>query len=191
MKDFKIVDMNLDTDKPQINEWQNLYGETDEYKAIEHYILEDYTIYSLGEVIETNYEIVPIGDEEIKKALVAKTNEDEIIGFILCQAFDLKTTLPEIFLQYVVINPKYQHQGYGKAIFTEFFSNPRKYLGLTKHHKKPHYVFSFIHTTNDSSKSLYKSFGFDISKEMKPHSMVRATATLPELEKVIGAKTLN
>lgn len=191
MKDFKIVDMNLETDKPQINSWQTLYAGTDEFKAIEHFILEDHLLYDLGEVVETNFEVVNIGDNEIKKALVAKTNEDEIVGFILCQAFDLQTSLPEIFLQYIVLNPKYQHQGYGKAIFTEFFSNPQKYLGLAKHHKKPHYVFSFIDKTNFSSKALYESFGFDISKEMKNSNFVRATSTLPELEKVINQKSLS
>lgn len=191
MKDFKIVDMNLETDKPQINNWQTLYAGTDEFKAIEHFILEDHLLYDLGEVVETNFEVVNIGDNEIKKALVAKTNEDEIVGFILCQAFDLQTSLPEIFLQYIVINPKYQHQGYGKAIFTEFFSNPQKYLGLAKQHKKPHYVFSFIDKTNFSSKALYESFGFDILKEMKNSNFVRATSTLPELEKVINQKSLS
>ena len=191
MKDFKIVDMELASDKEQINNWQNQYAGTDEFKAIEHYILEDHMLYDLGEVVETNFEIVNIGDNEVKKALVAKTNEGEIVGFIICQAFDLQTSLPEIFLQYIVINPKYQHQGYGKAIFTEFFSNPQKYLGLAKHHKKPHYVFSFIDKTNESSKALYQSFGFDISKEMKNSTFVRATSNLPELEKVINQKSLN
>ena len=86
MKDFKIVDMNLETDKPQINSWQTLYAGTDEFKAIEHFILEDHLLYDLGEVVETNFEVVNIGDNEIKKALVAKTNEDEIVGFICAQS---------------------------------------------------------------------------------------------------------
>ena len=191
MKDFKIVDMDLASDKEQINNWQTLYAGTDELKAIEHYILEDHMLYDLGEVVETNFEIVHIGDNEIKKALVAKTNEDEIVGFILCQAFDLQTNLPEIFLQYIVINPKYQHQGYGKAIFTEFFSHPQKYLGLAQNQNKPHNVFSFIDKTNVSSQALYKSFGFDLSKEMKNSMFVRATGTLPELEKIINQQSLS
>ena len=87
MKNFTIVDMNLQSDKEQINSWQIQYANTTEFDAIEHYILEDNLIYSLGEVVETNFEIISIGDNEIKKALVAKTVGNEIIGFIICQAF--------------------------------------------------------------------------------------------------------
>ena len=185
MKDFKIVDMELASDKEQINNWQNQYAGTDEFKAIEHYILEDHMLYDLGEVVETNFEIVNIGDNEVKKALVAKTNEGEIVGFIICQAFDLQTSLPEIFLQYIVINPKYQHQGYGRSIFMEFFTNPKKYLGLKPNQKPPHYVFSYIDKDNECSKALYKSFGFSF-EEQHFSNFVRVSAILPEIEKTIN-----
>ncbi len=185
MKSYKIVDMNLEPDKAQIAKWETDYADTQEYKNIEHFILEDKLLYNLDEVIEMNYEAIHIGKNEIKKALVAKTKDDEILGFLLCQAFDLQTTMPELFLQYVVISPKYQHQGYGRSIFTEFFSNPNKYLGLSKNIKTPHYVFSYIDKTNAGSLALYKSFGFTFA-EQKNSRFVRATGIMPEIEKAIN-----
>ena len=185
MKNYKIVDMDLEPDKAQIAKWETDYADTPEYKTIEKYILENKLIYDLAEVIESNYEIIPIGKNEIKKALVAKTNKDEIIGFILCQAFDLQTSLPEVFLQYIVINPKYQHQGYGRSIFMEFFTNPKKYLGLKPNQKPPHYVFSYIDKDNECSQALYKSFGFSF-EEQRFSNFVRASASLPEIEKAIN-----
>ena len=69
MIDFKIEDMDLIPDKEQINNWHIQFAGTEELAAIDHYILEDNILYNLGEVIETNFEIIPIGNNEIKKAL--------------------------------------------------------------------------------------------------------------------------
>lgn len=156
MKHITLSDMNIDTDKPQIMQWDSLYQGTPEYNSIYEFVLENGLMRNLGEIIEINHERYPIGDDEIKKALIAKTSTGDIAGFILIDAYDLSSQLCELFIQYIVINPKYQHQGYGEAILNELLHNPENYIGA-----KPSFVFSAIDKNNIASQNLYRKMGFN------------------------------
>ena len=73
-------------------------------------------------------------------------------------------------MQYITINPEYQHKGYGKAILTEFFSNQKKYATI-----QPDEVFAVIDNENEASKNLFKSFGFSFDNISKNFLMAKAT----------------
>lgn len=162
MKDFKLCKINLETDKPQIASWDTLLRDSENYESIFKFVLEDGTINGLGEVIETNYELFAIGRNETKNTFVAKTAEGEILGFVILSAFELNTSSPELFLQYVVVNPMYQHQGYGKEMLTQLFLRFKQNIGV-----KPKSIFAYIHKDNESSKQLFKHFGFEFGEVPK------------------------
>ena len=73
MEDFKILEMNIPSDKAQISKWDTLFAGSPEYETIEWFILEDYILRDLAEVIETQYENYEIDEfSEIKKAFVER-----------------------------------------------------------------------------------------------------------------------
>lgn len=156
MKEFKLTPIDLETDKAQIESWDILYKDHKNYASIRKFILEDDLISGLGEVIDANYERFPIGKDEIKKMLVAKTEDNEIFGFVILDAFDLNTSISQLFIQYIVVNPKYQHLGYGMEILTELFSSFKKYIKV-----KPKNIFGYVHRDNQDSKKLLLKFGFN------------------------------
>ena len=179
MKNFKIQEMNMETDKPQIVEWDDKYAGTPEYAGIEKFILEHGLIHGLSELIETNYERIPIGDDEIKKSLTIKNDDGQIIGFMIFQIHDISINKPSMFLQYIVINPEFQHQGYGKEILAEIFSNPKKHLG-----HKPKDVFCYIDNENYSSQKLFMDFGFCLGMQ-KGSTLFKATGDMPTIERIM------
>lgn len=158
MKSFKIVPMDIESDKSQISNWDLLYHGSQNYLPIYKFILENGAITGLGEIIQTNYEHFPIGRNERKFAFVAKANDGEIVGFLIMSAFDLQSSKPELFLQYVVVNPKYQHKGYGTEMLKELFSNFKKYISV-----RPKNIFSYVHVENEASKHLFNHFGFELN----------------------------
>lgn len=139
MKKFDIVPMNLNSDKYEIASWEIDHANTPGFERIKEFILENQTYRGLCEVIETNHELYPIGDDEIKYSYVAKTKNKEIIAWILFDEFDINTTEPELFLQYICIHPLYQNKGYGEAILSEILQNPKKYMAA-----KPSKVFAYV-----------------------------------------------
>ena len=155
MIDFKLNPISIETDKPQIAEWDSAYALDPNYSSIFEFVLENGDIRGLAEVIETNYEHFPIGRNETKQTLVAKSNEGEILGFIIMSAFNLETSKPELFLQYVVVNPLYHHQCVGTNMLETLFSNFKKYIGV-----KPKNIFAYIHKNNTPSKKLFSHFDF-------------------------------
>lgn len=157
MLDFKIEPMNLETDKPQIEKWDTEFQSNKNYEQIYKFVLENGLIGGLGEVIETNFEHFPIGKNERKYAFSAKAKNGTILGFLIMSAYDLQTSKPELFLQYVVVNPKYHHQGYGTEILKELFSNFKNYVSV-----KPKFIFSYIEKGNQNSQLLFKHFGFEL-----------------------------
>ena len=173
-KKINIQPMLFPEDKNEIASWQAAYGDTPEFESIQKYILEGQTYYGLNEVIETNYEIMPIGDDERRLAFVAKSNDDEIIAWILVDAFDLNTSMPEMFVQYICIHPLYQNQGYGTEIAKEILLNAKQYIGV-----KPYAIFSYIHKNNTASMNLFKKFNFSISHMHGDYS--RASSKEPKL----------
>lgn len=156
-KKIKIMPMKFPEDKDEIGSWQQQFENNQNFKSIEHFILEDNIFYSLGEVIETNYEIIPIGDDERKLAFVAKTEDGKVVAWLLMHIFDLNTTEPQMFLQYIVIHPEYQKSGIGTQIANEIFLNTKKYVGV-----KPTEIFSYIHQDNIASQNLFKKFNFSL-----------------------------
>ena len=168
--------MKFPEDKAEINGWQTKFAKTAGWDNIYKYILENGLIRSLDEVILTNYEIFPIGDDEIKLALSIK-NQKETLGFVICQEFNLTTPSPELFLQYIVLRPDMQNKGIGKQIFNKLPTEIEKITG-----KRPQSAFSYIDCTNLPSQKLYKRFEFDLSPIN--HKFVKATGNFePQLEK--------
>ncbi len=157
MNDLKINIMPMDfpSDKDEIASWQTKFDGTPEFDSIKKYILEGNIYYTLGEVIELNYERIPIGNDEKLLALVAKNETNEIVGFTLICVYDLNTSKPQMFLRYIVINPAYHDKGYGTAIAKELFLSPEKYIGV-----KPDSIFAYIDKTNYASQHLFQEFNF-------------------------------
>ena len=154
---FSFIDIKKD--KPLIASWERKYFGTEGLKAIRHYVLEDNLYYSLKELIEINYEHYPIGHDEFKKTLVAKTEDGEVAGFIIYDVFNLSHN-PEANLIYIAINPAMQNRGVGTAMMTELFENPKKYFKC-----KPTAFITKIDRTNIASQKLCQKFGFHLIKK--------------------------
>ena len=183
MKDFTISEMNLELDKPRISSWENEYAGTTGYDKIESYILENRLFRDLAEVIESqheSYEIDPFFEK--KKAFSIKDKNDESLGFILCTAGDVNDYSSELYIQYVVLNPESQNQGYGSQVFSEFFKNIRDYLGFV-----PTDVHALVHRHNSSCMNLFKKFDFSFSRHSR--SYVRACGDFYSINKILNQNT--
>ena len=178
MKDFKICELDFEKDYPVIVQWDKLFSGTKEYEGIQKFVLEEDITHNLKKLIENNYEYAPIGNDEMKKIMVAKSHDGDILGFMIFQVYDITQKKPQMFLQYIVINPEFQHQGYGKEIFTEFFSRPRKYTGVS-----PKNIFAVIDKENFASMKLFLDFGFSLDSKTNQYFM--ANGILPEIQKRI------
>ena len=172
MKDLKIVPLDLKTDIPQIAEWETKYKNHKGYKAIEHFILEDNTYYSLAEVIEINHEMYPIGEDERKHALAIKNKENNLVGFVLATIMDKTTPSPCMFLQYVVISPEFQGQGFGKKTVKEMKLPIGPIMSL---------IFGYVHNQNYHSMKLMLDLGASL-KAMEKSSYYRAIKYMPKLD---------
>ena len=175
--------MDLTLDKPQIANWDTLFAGTKEYETIEWFILENHLLKDLSEVIETQFENFAIDDYlEIKKAFVVKDKSNEVLGFLLCSAYQIADYSSDLYLQYFVMNPTKQHQGYGTEIQTEFFKNINKYLGFV-----PVDVHGLIHKQNKCCINLYKKLGFTFSRHSR--SYLRADNDFYTLQQLLNQKT--
>ena len=176
LKDFHIEPMNATNDRLEIASWEQLYSDTPGFEQIKHFILEDQTYHGLNEVIWNNLELYPVGDDELKYSYVARTNDEEIIAWILLDEFDINTTEPELFIQYVCIHPLYQKQGYGEAILKEILFNAKKYIAV-----KPSNTFAYIHKDNIASQNLFKKFNFSLSDLLQNCHYHKAQTQEPKL----------
>lgn len=167
--------MAFPDDKTEIALWQESFKDTQGWDRIYKYILEDGLIHGLNELIATNYEIFPIGDDEVKLALSIRNQDKAIVGFVICQEFNIKTTSPELFLQYIVIRPDMQNKGIGKFVFKHLPDEVGKLTG-----KKPVSAFSYIHNTNLASQKLYTSCGFSFEIMTNSADYVRARGNFQE-----------
>ncbi len=152
MNKLKILPLEI-PDIADIKSWQTKYKGHPNYSAIEHFILEDNLYYGLDEVVFTNYELYPIGNDERKFSFALKDG-NKTAGFILAHSFNL-TTEPELFLQYIVLHPEYQHKGYGKQVLKELLNNTEKYVKCD-----PSNIYAYIDKQNSSSLHLFENFGF-------------------------------
>ena len=87
-----------------------------------------------------------------------------------------------MFFQYIVINPKYQHAGYGNEILTNLFGGIKKHAGIT-----PKYIFSYVHKDNEASKHLFSNFGFEF-ENTNDANYTRAITSNKSLQSVISSK---
>ena len=109
-KNVHLELMKFPKDKFEIAQWQRDYPDTEGFKNIRKYILEDNIYTNLMEVIELNHETFAIGEEEQKLALVAKLPDDTIIAWILLDIYNLDTPAPGMFLQYFCMHIKLLHE---------------------------------------------------------------------------------
>jgi len=158
MEDFTITPLDLVNDLPIIDNWENEYQGTPGMKAIKQFILEGNIYYSLAEVIDTNYEKFQINKDEKKYAYVFKNQNEEILGFTLNAVIEARSPAPELIIQYIVINPKYQGQGIAKKALTRLLNDPKKYYGYDIKS-----AFSRIDRLNIASRKLFQSLGFDLN----------------------------
>jgi len=184
MANIKIETMKFPGDKIAINEWHNNLKNTKKYETIESYILENHLIFDLSELIETNYEMLNLDYREENKALVIKDNKNNIIGFILCDAYDVTDYSSMLYIQYVVMHPNSQSKGYGTEALTEFFSNIKKYIGF-----EPTDIYALIHRHNKSSIALFEKFGFDFSRRPCSRFYLRADNDLYTIKNIINQKS--
>lgn len=177
MKKSKSLQISLlnDTDKEEIISWGEKYKGTEGLDAINRYILEDFTYYTLADVIKINYEHFPIGDDERQFFFVAKNQENEVVAWLLCDCFDMHTNKPELFVQYIAVHPLHQHEGYGKELAENIILNSKKFIGV-----EPKNYFAYIDNSNTASKELFKKFGFKFKRMTDLYS--RAEAKSPKLE---------
>lgn len=163
-------------DLKEITDWCDKYRGKPEFESIEKYILEGDTFHDLADVLDVYYgsTVFPIGDDERRFLFAGKDEKGSIIAWILCSLINLDTPRPEFFMQYVVVHPMFQNQGYGTEMAKELLLKPKKYIGL-----KPCEVFSYIEKTNIASKSLFKKFGFEF-QDMTP-DYVKAKTETPKL----------
>ena len=182
MSKIKLTEINPETDKQEIENWDTEFASHPNYQQIYKFILEDGLIDNLGQLINLNYEKFPIGRNERKFMMIARNEHKKIVGFLILTAYDLQTSKPEMFVQYIVLNPKYQGKGYGTEILHELFSNFKKYINF-----RPKYVFSYIHKDNEASKNLFKHFGFKIS-DVVSSDYVCASADSKTLKQTIESQ---
>ena len=184
MPRIKIEKMKLPDDKTSINEWHNQFKHTKAYETTESYILENYLMTDLANVIEINHEILDTDYRETKFALTIKNTKNEIIGFLLCDAYDSTDYSSMLYLQYIVLKPDTQHKGYGTATFDEFFGNLKKYIGF-----EPTDIYAIIHRHNKSSISLFEKYGFDFSRRPKSIYYLRADNDLYTIKNILNQKS--
>lgn len=155
MNKLKITPLDFEKDIAAIKKWEIQFADSSEFNSIKKFILEDKTDHGLEQVIVNNYENYPIGDDEKKFCFSIKDN-DNVAGFIIASMYNISIEKPELFLQYLVLNPDYQHCGFGTQVMIDLILNSKQYFG-----HKPTRIHSYIDINNTASLSLCQKFGFD------------------------------
>lgn len=168
------ISLMTESDRNEIVAWQKNFDGTEGFEGIRHFILEDVENYTLEDVLRINFEQFPIGDDERQFLFVEKDKAETIVAWMLCYCIDMTSRSPELFVQYLVVHPLHQREGYGQAIAEEIFLSPNKYVGI-----KPKKFFAYVDNTNTASRELFKKFGFSFKKMTSHYS--RAVTTQPQL----------
>ena len=163
MNKFTIQEMSSE-DRKLINNWNLEFSGKPEFESIERFILENGLLTNLDEVIMTNHDLLSLDYREIKKAFSIYDNKTNIIGFLLCFAYEIGDYSSELYLQYIVLNPNYQKQGLGTNILKEFFINQKQYLGF-----EPENICAVVNRVNFSSLNLFKKFGFTFKRKSRSY----------------------
>lgn len=180
MQKIKIEEMS-NFDRNQIFSWDNEFAENPEFESIERFVLENGLLSNIAEVIETNHDLIPLDYRELKKAFSIKDINNDIIGFLLCLAYDINDYSSELYLQYIVLNPNNQNHGLGTEILKKFFINQTEYLGF-----EPENICAVINRVNFSSLNLFNKFGFNFRR--KSRSYLWAENDLYSIKKLITEK---
>ena len=152
-----ISEINLPADKEEIMSWETNFANSKGMTAIEQFVLEYRLIRDLGELIETNYERYPIGDNEMKKMFVLRNKSNKIVAFSVVDTFKFEGSAPEAFLQYMVVHPQLQHKGYGSILFDEIMTILKNFYPNENIN-----FFTYIDKRNTASKSFFEKKGFSI-----------------------------
>ncbi len=177
MEKVTITPLIFEEELDEIRDWDKEFRGTSKYENFEKFLFENGKILGMAELICTNYEIYPIGNDEIKLILIAKNNSGKIIGFTIQCVFGLETNDPELFLQYIIIHPDFQHKGIGTHILNNISSAIEKVAG-----KKPKSIFSYINKENIESQNLYKKFGLNFEPVENDDDYLKAYGVMPEFQ---------
>ncbi len=177
MEKLKLMPIDFENEIGEILEWDKEFRGTPKYDAFEKFLFEDGTILGMQELIKTNYEQFPIGEDERKLILVAKNKLNKIVGFTIQSVFRLESESPEVFLQYIVVHPDFQNKGVGTFILSNLGQAIKTYVG-----KMPTEIFSNVERTNLASQKLFKKFGFEFL-DAYDGAYVVATGQTPGLGK--------
>ena len=161
MKDFKIKKYDYFADHQKITDWQDESNNTQGYKQIKKFIVSDFDeAYDLDSfLIELEEDEVPFYKDRFK--FIAETSDGEAIGFLsIIRPREQIRMGGTYYIEFLMVNPKYQGQGYGSAILAEMFSNVKKYTW-----SRPDIVTTMFKRRNESSKRLFEKFGFLIKKQ--------------------------
>lgn len=172
MKKIKLLQFDPEVDLPQIFAWtdelEKARADGDpKFDSIYKYILENGLIRNFKELFATNYEQFEIGKDERKNIILAKTDEDKVVGFMIIQIYKLTEKEPEMFLQYIVIHPDFQGKKIGEQMLENLGGLLEKLYG-----KKPVELYAYVHKENTASLNLFKKFDLDFFDEGKTYKKV-------------------
>ena len=159
-EDLTFAEIKMPNDLKEINGWTKTYAGTQQMQDIKNFVLDCSSNLSLGQLIDNHYEKFAIGNHEFKKILTIKNDSREIVAFAVIQAFySLDPMTPEFLIQFLVVNPKYQHKGYGTKTLDGLF----KYIEKTYKPDTCKYLVG-VHKENTASLKLFKKRGFEFQE---------------------------
>ena len=95
-------------------------------------------------------------------AFVAK-EKNKIIGAILA----MRTTNDEIYVEDIIISPRFQHQGIDRKLYSTLLA-----------HCGDHTILALVNVTNESSIALHKELGFKgVKKIVNPFGVKEETVS--------------
>lgn len=146
----KEIEMWDETFRRNIYNWDNPPKYYVEYGEILDY-LDVADMKKYFERVTTNR--IPY-DEKDKFAYVLRNEDGEILAFTLFVLHKCEEVNRDMFVQSIVTNPKYRHEGYARYLLETILANPVEYMGL-----KPIDVGALVDRCNKKSLGLFDTFG--------------------------------
>lgn len=161
MKDFELKLFDYFSDKHKIVSWQRESKQTPEYKKIKKYIIHDFEEAEDLDTFLSELEDDELSSDRVRHSYIAETENGEAVGFLsFHRPREHRNPGGRIYIEFLMVNPKYQNQGYGTAILEELFTNISHYAL-----SKPETITTMFKKKNESVKHLFEKFGFDIKKQ--------------------------
>lgn len=176
MKNLTLTKFDRDTDLEQLQAWKKLYKSMPEYKKIVQYILSGNEKDSVARLLLDLHDRYQIGDNEVNLVLLAKDENQKIVGAMVVNFYGYMQRHPACYIHYIFTNPEHTKQGVAKFMLNEFITNIEKYLSAT-----PEEIFANIKKNNKPSLSLFKSVGFTTSAEFE-RRFIQMRAKFAELQ---------